>query len=159
MRSSYEWRDSRRMICRWNATNIVSSFVLLGSLLVVGCSEPGAKTVIGESSFDSGLQAFEEKDYSEAVILLSRALENGSLNADLMCDARLMRAKARIELSEYDEAQEDLDFLMEGAHDIASVLATKGLLALKQGQKEQATRYYQEARKMNSKIVLPPELR
>lgn len=158
MSSVSECWCSHRVIYR-TATKLLSCIAMFGVLLAAGCSEPGAKTVVGESSFDDAVRAFEEKDYGEAVVMFSYALEKGSLNADLMVDARLMRAKARIELGEFDNAQEDLDFLMEGAPDPAAVLETLGVLALKQGQIEKAKSYYQEAIKTNPKLVLPPELR
>jgi len=128
-------------------------------LCLAGCTDNAALTVVGETSLDDGLRAFESQEYDESVSLLSKALERGALNADLMCEARLKRALARIELEEYDLAQEDLDFLMEGAPDTSEVLAAMGRLALKQGDIEQAKKHYAEARKINPAILLPSELR
>ena len=80
---------------------IISSLLLC----LAGCTDTAALTVVGETSFDDGLRAFESQEYDESVTMFSRALERGALNADLMCEARLKRALARIELGEYDQAQ------------------------------------------------------
>lgn len=139
--------------------NRVMRTAVVAIVMLIGCADDGTKTQLGESSLEDGIRAFEAQDYEAAVGYLSEALNNGALNVDLMCDARLKRAQARIELDEWDEASEDLEFLMEGAPDTAEVLATMGQLARKQGQLDQAKQHYREARKMNPRIVVPQELR
>jgi tetratricopeptide (TPR) repeat protein len=143
-------------------TAIRMLFGTLVSLLLVmsGCSARlDTLTIAGESSYEDGLQAFADKDYAEAVECFSRALERGALNADLMCDARLKRAQARVELEEFDAAHEDLEFLLEGAPDTTVILTTMAGMAIKQGMKDQARDYYQQARKINANVAIPPEFR
>lgn len=133
---------------------------LAAAVFAIGCDGDASKKVVtSESYYFEGVRAFEEKEFDEAVSQFTRALENGGLQVDSLCDARMKRAKARIELEEFDEAKEDLEFLLEGAPDTSAVLATLGDLSVKQKELEDAKRYYQLARKENPRIVVPPELR
>lgn len=137
---------------------IVLSFTMTFGF-VVGCADGSKEVVISESAFNDGLNAFDDKQYDEAESMFTHALKVGALNVDSMCEARLKRAKARMELGDFDGAQEDLEFLKEGAPDTTVVLAMQGELALKQGQTDEAKRFYNEARKSDPRLPIPVELR
>ena len=138
---------------------LTSVLVLSVLCLFIGCGDGGKQVMTSEASYADGVQAFGEKQFEEAEASFSRALNLGALNVDCMCDARLKRAKARIELSDFEGAQEDLDFLMEGAPDTTAALAMSGELALLRGDKDEAKKFYADARKANPRIAIPTELR
>jgi|GEM_PF-6605688 len=136
-----------------------SIFITLTLCCVVGCADGSKETVVSESAYNDGVNAFNEKQFEDAESMLTEALKIGALNVDSMCDARLKRARSRMELGDLDGAQEDLEFLLEGAPDTTIVLAMQGDLALKQGQTDEAKRLYSEARKSNPSLPIPAELR
>ena len=134
-------------------------FCLTVFISLLGCNEGSKQVAQGESSFSEGLDLFEQKEFADAETYFSESLEKGHLNPDLMCEARLKRAKSRIELENYEGAREDLEFLLEGAPNTSEVFATLGKLAMKEGNNDEAKRCFQEAKKQDSQLVIPMELR
>jgi uncharacterized protein HemY len=145
-----------KLFCN-RATRVALAYFVVAFCL--GCESSSNQVATGESSLELGLTAFREKEFSDAERLLSDSLEKGSLNADLMSEAKLARAIARIELDDFDGAREDLEFLLEGAPNVVEVLVTLGRLAIKEGNNDEAKRFFHDAKKQDPKLVIPPELR
>jgi Tfp pilus assembly protein PilF len=145
---------------RTSRVALVVGFVWL-SLFALGCGNaiPPAELAASEGAFDRGLAAFEQQDWAAAEQELTTALDGAGLQPDLYEQAVLMRARARIQTGQLDEASLDLTLLAQGAAEMDQVWAARGELALKQGDKAAATEAYREAQKLNRQIAMPAELK
>lgn len=135
-------------------------FLLLLIICSVGCArdQNAAKTRSSEQEFQLGREAFEKKDYDEATRHLDVALRQQGLNADLAAEALMMRAKANIQLGRSTEALRDLEEVSKGPALREDVLATRGDVAILQGDLEEARRLYSKAQKLNPAVKLPETL-
>jgi predicted negative regulator of RcsB-dependent stress response len=148
---------------KWFAVAFLRTVAVVALLtcLSAGCKKGLSKTKVtdSESSFDAGVAAMEQKNYQEAAKQFTQALDTGGLNADLRSDALLKRAKAYIELKEFDKATADLNEVEPHAPDVALVHQLRGDLYLGQSKKAEARKEYDQARKFNPKIAIPTELK
>lgn len=135
-------------------------FLLLLIICSVGCArdQNAAKTRSSEQELQLGREAFERKDYDEATRHLDVALRQQGLNADLAAEALMMRAKSNIQLGRATEALRDLDEVSKGPAPREDVLATRGDVAILQGDLEEARRLYSKAQKLNPAVKLPKTL-
>lgn len=128
------------------------------SLLAAGCGAPTPDPDNMQSSqlsYDDAVNAFAAKDFAAAEAGLTSSIDGGGLNPDLLAEAFMMRATARIELGEYDGALSDLDELAPVAPDPAELHRMRGDVHLAQGDKVAAKEAYTAARKLNPKIRMP----
>ena len=134
---------------------------LLMLLCFVGCARDATKTAVqtSESEYELGRQAFEKQDFKTAEQLFDGAIRRGGLNADLVAEALLMRAKSCIQLGRLDEALHDLEDAGKGPVPRDEVLVAKGEIALKQGDRDRALTLFSKARSLNSAIVMPDTLK
>lgn len=141
----------------------ISLAIGIGSLTLfaLGCGAEvsPAKLAASEGALDRGLAAYEQEDWATADQELTAAIDGVGMQPDLYERAMLTRARARIQAGRLDEASLDLAFLAQEATEMDQVWATRGELALKQGNKAAATEAYREARKLNRQIELPAELK
>ena len=104
-----------------------------------------------EKALQDGRSALEQGQFEQAFVYFGQATEGG-LNADLYSDALVHHAVAAIHLEKFDEAQADFERLDQGATNMDQVFAAKSFLALKQGKKTEASRYWQQAVRANPKV-------
>jgi tetratricopeptide (TPR) repeat protein len=104
-----------------------------------------------EQALADGRAAFDQGQYELAHQHLGEAIKGG-LNADLYSDALVHHAVAAIHLGRFDEALADFERLDQGATNMDQVYAAKSFLALKQGNKTEANRLWQQAVQANPKV-------
>ncbi|MCX7411070.1 MAG: tetratricopeptide repeat protein [Planctomycetales bacterium] len=131
--------------------------LLLWTVVLVGCGQSAATvaTVSGEADYELGLVAYEKKDYAEASRHFDIALRTGGLNADLMGEALLKRARCSIEAGQFNEARRDLEDLDRSPAPPDEVLVTRAHLHFKEGDLAEANKLHAEAQKLNPKLPKP----
>jgi tetratricopeptide (TPR) repeat protein len=127
---------------------------------MIGCSRQSAvpKDIVAtaESSYEQALAMINSKSYSEALTLLDKALgEGGGLNADMVTDAYVARARCHAELGNLDKAQADINEAEKGTGDLANLLLVQGILAMKKGDDATAQSNFSRAREINPEIKTP----
>lgn len=134
--------------------------LLVLAICLVGCSggRAASTTQSSEQAFQLGRDAFEAKNYDEAVRQLDDALLRKGLNADLAAEALMMRAKANIQLKRPKEALRDLTEVSLGPAPREDVLAAKGDVAMLEGNLDEARRLYGKAKQLNPAVVVPEKL-
>lgn len=134
--------------------------LLVVVVCLVGCSgsRAASTTQSSEQAFQLGRDAFEAKNYDEAVRKLDDALLRKGLNADLAAEALMMRAKANIQLNRPKEALRDLAEVSLGPAPREEVLAAKGDVAILEGNLDEARRLYAKAKQLNPAVALPEKL-
>lgn len=124
------------------------------ALCQMGCSGDAGNPDLrksAEQALTDGRAAFDQAQYDQAHEQLGLAIQGG-LNADLYSDALVHHAVASIHLDKFDEAQADFEQLDQGATNMDQVFAAKSFLALKQGKKAEANRFWQQAVRENPKV-------
>lgn len=126
-------------------------------LIHCGCgSQPSAAFRRSQTqALESAVSAYEEGDAATAEQLVTQALTETALNADQVESAYLLRAKARIEIEDYEGAQEDLDLVEQYATNPEELLVVKGQLLAKQGDQAGAELAFRNAKKLNSNVTIP----
>ena len=134
--------------------------LLVVAACLIGCSggRTASTTQSSEQAFQLGRDAFEARNYDEAVRQLDDALLRKGLNADLAAEALMMRAKANIQLNRPKEASRDLVEVSLGPVPREEVLAAKGDVAILEGNLDEARRLYAKAKQLNPAVVLPEKL-
>lgn len=134
---------------------------LAAALSSPGCgrSLPANRIVVAEAAVEEGLNALSSGDYTKAEGQFTIGLSGGLTRPDLVEQALLGRARSRIALKKFDEAQADLDELSEGAGDLDQVWVVRAEFALQSGDKDAAKLAYLEAKKINRRLTIPPELK
>jgi tetratricopeptide (TPR) repeat protein len=135
--------------------------LLLLSVCLAGCgrSTVATATQASETEFQLGHQAFERKEYDEAVKQFDSALGRGGMNADMAGEALLMRGRSLTNLGRLDDALRDLDEARKGPVPVDAVLAAKGEIALIQGDLDRARSLFTKARNLNPSIPWPDNLK
>lgn len=129
--------------------------------VVTGCgggSASPANVSSSEGSVGKGLEALAAKDWAVAETELDAAIKAGALQPDMVEQAMIALAKARIELGKTDEAATVIQDLERGAAAMDEVLATKAALLQKKGDAAGAKAALAEARKLNPKVTAPAGL-
>jgi hypothetical protein len=128
-------------------------------LTAIGCGDntgvPTSAGIATRDSFAEGLQAADEQDWATADSKLTKAIQGTGLQADDVEQALCARAKARIELEQFDDAETDLLELKSGAGEMDRVYLLECEWALKKGDNVEAKLAFEKARKIN-KAVKPP---
>lgn len=132
-----------------------------GMLLSPGCggSLPAKKVIAAEAAVEAGLEALGSEDFTKAEEQFTIGLSGGLTRPDLVESALLGRARSRIALEKFDEAEADLEELSEGAGDLDQVWVVRAELALKAGDKDAAKLAYLEAKKFNRRLTIPSEMK
>lgn len=136
--------------------------VLIGCLAFVGCSgdqQPPDDIATSESSFDKGLEAFQAEDFATAEKILTNAINGTGLNSDLLAEALLLRAEARLKTGMYTEALADLTELEPVAPDLSEVHRVRGDVYIAQNDLASAKTEYAAAKKLNPGIQIPAKLK
>ena len=105
-----------------------------------------------ESAYDNGNKAFAAGDFQRAKDEYTAAIDGGGLYVDLYVEARVKRAVALAALGECGAAHEDLDAVLEGAADLASVYAARSFVFEKEGDTANAKQAFQQARRINPQV-------
>ncbi len=129
-------------------------------ILLSGCSlsSDGDRISSSESTFESGLSAFESGDWEKSEQDLSAAINSGGLHPDLAEAAIRTLAISRIRLGRLDEAEVELQALLQQAADPDLCWLAIAELQLKKGDSVAAKKAVAEARKFNPALKLPVEL-
>ena len=136
--------------------------VFIGCLAFVGCSgdqQPPDDIATSESSFDKGLEAFQAEDFATAEKILTNAINGTGLNSDLLAEALLLRAEARLKTGMYTEALADLTELEPVAPDLSEVHRVRGDVYIAQNDLASAKTEYAAAKKLNPGIQIPAKLK
>ena len=139
---------------------LVLTLCCVSWVCMIGCSRQSAipKDIVAtaESSYEQALAMINSKSYSEALALLDKALgEGGGLNADMVTDAYVARARCHAELGNLDKAQADISEAEKGTGDLANLLLVQGILAMKKGDDATAQSNFSRAREINPEIKTP----
>lgn len=138
----------------------LQSFTICLCLLGCGAEQQSPSDVSrAEGGYEQALAAFEAGDYQLAENQLTDAIDAGGLNSDLVAEAYLLRAEARGRLGQFQEAMADLAVIEQAAPNEAQFHRVRGDLLLAQGDRQAAHNAYDAARKIDSSISLPDELR
>jgi len=128
---------------------------VVAAAAITGCSGATRQMQSQQMALEAAQSAFEKQDFAEADQHLTLALKDSTLRADLLEDAYLMRARARIELQNFDGAAADLEWLKDHAANLDVVYVTRSQLLSKNGDEAGAQAALAEARKLNPKIQIP----
>lgn len=132
------------------------------SCCLVGCGSgagPSNRDLKVADSLEKGFQAVEGGDWETAERELTIALDSQSLSGDRFEEALIGRARARVRSGNSDGAGTDIAMLERGAAAMDVVLALKAEMLVKKGDVQAAKAAAAEARKINSKIELPKEVK
>jgi predicted Zn-dependent protease len=141
------------------------SIILTGLLAIPAAScgrNTGVPTAAGISATlakTDGFVALEKEDWQTAETLLTQALDAKILSGDQYEETLIGRAKARIELGNFDEAEEDLEPLEAQAAAMDQVWMLKCNLAIRQNDAPAAQKAYAEAKKLNPSLPKPADLK
>lgn len=127
-------------------------------LPIAGCGGSGAPASLvagSENALAAGAESLQNGDFAAAEKELTAAIERGGLQPDLLEQALLDRARARIGLQDFDGAKSDLDELEKGAAAMDQLWLVRGELLQKQGDEAGAKNAFQQARKINPKVAIP----
>jgi predicted Zn-dependent protease len=139
--------------------------ILTGMLAVAvtGCGRntgvPTAAGISATTAMNDGFAALEGKDWQTAESLLTQALDAKILSGDQYEETLIGRARARIELGNLDEAAEDLEPLEAQAAAMDQVWMLKCDLAIRQNDMPTAQKAFVEAKKLNSTLLKPADLK
>jgi tetratricopeptide (TPR) repeat protein len=135
-------------------SNVHGIFIAAVSLCLLGCSGDAGNPDLrksAEQALVDGRAAFDQGQFDQAYEQLGLAIQGG-LNADLYSEALVRHAVAAIHLGKFEDAQADFERLDQGATNMDQVFAAKSFLALKQGNKPEANRLWQQAVRENPKV-------
>ena len=127
-----------------------------------GCGDSSAapdQIAAAEGGFDAGRQAFQNGDFAAAESQLSSAVASGTLQPDLLENALLLLARARIASGKITEAEVDLKQLEGGAMAMDQYWLAMAELLVKKNDSAGARKALQEAKKANPKLELPATLK
>lgn len=111
------------------------------------------------ASLEEGFRAVEASDWETAERQLTIALDSQSLSGDRFEETLIARAKTRVRSGNIDGASSDIGMLERGAAAMDIVLALKAEMLLKKGDLSAAKAAAAEARKINSNVELPKEMK
>lgn len=140
--------DQRSLLLLW----------VLSCLIFPGCGGgaiPEGSAASAQHAFDLGNDQFMQQKYAEAEAAFTKSLETPGLNPDLLIEALLTRARARVELGSLDAAMEDVVAAEQGATEPEQVCVVKGLILRKKGRESEAKAEFARARKLNPRVVIP----
>lgn len=144
-------------LSKLSATLLVCTALL--STQGCGGGAPSASSIAEtEGSYEAGLQAFQNGDFTTAESQLQAAIASGSLQPDLAEAALRLRARSRTALGKTAEAEADLAELKQGAAEMDQYWLAVAELELKKGNNTAAKEAVKQARSVNSRLQLPKEL-
>lgn len=108
-----------------------------------------------ESAHLLALEAWQSKDYAQALEHFQEAIEGEGLNADLIAEALLHTAECHVELGNLDEAAEVLEGLKDQAPELDQFHLVRCKLYVKQGDISKARTEFEAARAINPGLEPP----
>ena len=112
------------------------------------------KLATAAQALEAAKVAAQAGKWEEALPNFDKALAGG-LSVDQYCEALLGRAIARANTGKFDDALVDLEQAERGSPNPEEVYAVRGYVLLKKGDKAGATAAFNEARRINPRVVIP----
>ena len=128
--------------------------LLVAGAPILGCDSTAKHAQSRETaseSYQTGISAFESRDYNGAVEHLTAALESGWLGYTTV-SAYTERAIAQAALGNYDEAHSDLDKAEEGEGASLDTYVARTYVFEKQGKQKEAKAAWNQARRLNRRV-------
>jgi Tfp pilus assembly protein PilF len=127
------------------------SMLLVAGATIQGCGSPAKQAQTRETaaqSYQAGVSALENRDYSGAKENLTLALESGHLGY-VTTNAFMKRAIANAALGDFDAAHADLDTATKGEGETAEIFSARTYVFEKQGKSTEAKAAWNQARKLD----------
>ena len=139
-------------------TALCLNMVLFAAALVACRSEVAPERLqTAESAYDEGLAAYQAKDYPVAAEKLGIALD-GALRADLVIEAFPAYVRSLARTGAVAEAKKALEEFEQGSESPAQLLVLRSEIALAEGHKAEAQKFYDDARKSEPGFAKPEGL-